>query len=40
MGERIKAVHASTLLSTNGFYAFQLPFLGSWFDRLTTNGLT
>jgi hypothetical protein len=28
LGERRKAAHASTLLSTNGFSAFQLPFLG------------
>jgi hypothetical protein len=28
MGERRKAAHASTLLSTSGFSAFQLPFSG------------
>ena len=28
MGERRKAAHASTSLSTNGFSEFQLPFLG------------
>jgi hypothetical protein len=26
MGERRKAVHVSTMLSTNGFSAFQRPF--------------
>jgi hypothetical protein len=37
MGERRKAVHASAMLSTNGFSAFQLPLFRLIISRIRAS---